>query len=360
MTINIEKWVFLMLLSVCTADHVTAQMGIGIAAPKARLHVHDGSVLAITPLLPPEISPMYDPANGDTDPVFNAFKWIKEKNAFRALGTGATGLWSDPLKVGRYSFNSGFDSFSEGIGASAMGIRVYSNGMGSFAVGQHMIAGFNFSFAQGFMSQADAASSLVMGTNLSNNYQEGSFILGHDVSSGSNALRNEIRMLFDGGYRFFTNANLTTEVLLAPGDNAWSIISDVNKKENIAPVDGSDVLRKISRISLTSWNYKGQSPATTRHYGPMAQDFFAAFGRDTFGVIGTDTTINQADLDGITLIAIKSLVQDVDELEKLNDCLEIEILNLEARLSKVHDSRYRSKRVSRAGNQNVMTHLSIH
>jgi hypothetical protein len=39
----------------------------------------------------------------------------------------------------------------------------------------------------------------------------------------------------------------------------------------------------------------------------MAQDFFAAFGQDGVGQIGTETTINSGDLAGILMIAVQAL-----------------------------------------------------
>ena len=44
-----------------------------------------------------------------------------------------------------------------------------------------------------------------------------------------------------------------------------------------------------------SWNYIGHDPQEFRHYGPRAQEFFAAFGQDEVGTIGTPTTINSGD-----------------------------------------------------------------
>jgi len=55
------------------------------------------------------------------------------------------------------------------------------------------------------------------------------------------------------------------------------------------------VLSKISQLTLTSWNYIGHDPQQFRHYGPVAQEFFAAFGHDGVGTIGTPTTINSGD-----------------------------------------------------------------
>jgi alpha-tubulin suppressor-like RCC1 family protein len=122
---------------------------------------------------------------------------------------------------------------------------------------------------------------------------------------------------------------------LFAGDNAWTTGSDVHTKENFADVNGEDFLKKISDFHLTSWNYKKQNPATFRHYGPMAQDFYAAFGKDDYGTIGNDTTINSADFAGISFIAIQALEkrssaqqQNINELKKENEELKAMLLQL--------------------------------
>jgi hypothetical protein len=40
-----------------------------------------------------------------------------------------------------------------------------------------------------------------------------------------------------------------------------------------------------------------QAAQQFRHYGPVAQEFVAAFGQDAVRAIGTPTTINSGDLD---------------------------------------------------------------
>ena len=52
--------------------------------------------------------------------------------------------------------------------------------------------------------------------------------------------------------------------------------------DKVSPTD-KEILEKIAKMNLTTWNYKTQDPKTFRHYGPMAQDFFAAFGKDEMG-----------------------------------------------------------------------------
>lgn len=129
-------------------------------------------------------------------------------------------------------------------------------------------------------------------------------------------------MRFANGYMLYTNLNATVGVQVTPGGNSWSTISDVHRKENFAPINGDEVLKKIAAFKLVSWNYKGQDAKQYRHYGPMAQEFYKAFGKEEYGTIGNDTTINQADFDGINLIAIQALEKRTGELKTENEALK--------------------------------------
>src|SRR5262249_49421794 len=66
-------------------------------------------------------------------------------------------------------------------------------------------------------------------------------------------------------------------VTVIEGQVAFTFPSDKTQKENFQPVDGEEVLEKIRGFELTSWNFIGHDPKEFRHYGPMAQDFYAAF-----------------------------------------------------------------------------------
>jgi hypothetical protein len=48
----------------------------------------------------------------------------------------------------------------------------------------------------------------------------------------------------------------------------------------------------------------------------MAQDFFAAFGHDGLGQIGSETTINSGDMAGILMIAVQALEKRTAELKQ--------------------------------------------
>ena len=110
------------------------------------------------------------------------------------------------------------------------------------------------------------------------------------------------------------------------GQVSFTSVSDRNQKENFKPVDGEEVLEKIREIPVQSWNYIGHEPKEFRHYGPVAQDFFAAFGHDDIGTVGTPTTINSGDMQGILMIAIQALerlaVEQREDIERLKARLE--------------------------------------
>jgi len=121
-------------------------------------------------------------------------------------------------------------------------------------------------------------------------------------------------------------------VTVIEGQVAFTFTSDKTKKENFQPVDGEAVLGKIRGFELSSWNFIGHDPKEFRHYGPMAQEFFAAFGHDGVGQIGTETTINSGDIAGILMIAVQALEKRTAELKQK----EAQIAVLE---SKVEDLR---------------------
>ena len=102
--------------------------------------------------------------------------------------------------------------------------------------------------------------------------------------------------------------------------------SDVNSKENFKPVDEKEILERLADLPITTWNYKTDD-AATRHIGPMAQDFYAAFE------VGMDERhIAPLDTNGVTMASIKALYQLAQEKEAQLVELQRENAELEARL----------------------------
>jgi hypothetical protein len=123
------------------------------------------------------------------------------------------------------------------------------------------------------------------------------------------------------------------DVSVIEGPVGFTSSFDRNRQEGFLPVNGEDVLAKIRDLSLGSWNFTGQDAGRLRHYGPAAQYFFAAFGRDGLGTIGTPTTITSTDMDGILMIAAQALEKRTLQREQiaLGQAKEIEVLRAENR-----------------------------
>ncbi len=92
---------------------------------------------------------------------------------------------------------------------------------------------------------------------------------------------------------------------------AWLYASDRNVKENFSPVDADEVLAKVLTLPITEWNYIDEEDKIT-HIGPMAQDFYQAFGLG-----GDDKSISTMDPAGVALVSIKALARKQRELEAL-------------------------------------------
>jgi hypothetical protein len=129
-----------------------------------------------------------------------------------------------------------------------------------------------------------------------------------------------------------------TEALRLENNNAYVngallLTSDRNAKENFRPVDTRAVLDKVMALPLSEWNYRGDD-ARSRHLGPVAQDFHAAFN------LGPDDKhIPTVDADGVALAAIQGLNEKIEtrgqKSEDRIQRLEAENAELKSRLDKL-------------------------
>jgi len=101
--------------------------------------------------------------------------------------------------------------------------------------------------------------------------------------------------------------------------------SDRNAKENFKSVSPREVLEKVAALPISEWNFK--TAPSAEHIGPMAQDFYAAFGTGS-----DDKHIATVDADGVALAAIQGLNQKVEERSRK---LEAENAELKKRLERL-------------------------
>jgi len=98
-----------------------------------------------------------------------------------------------------------------------------------------------------------------------------------------------------------------------------------SEKTDVGDVNDESVLSKIATLPVRTWRYK--SEAGVRHVGPMAQDFYAAFG-----VGEDDRHLNSIDEDGIAFSAIKALHRENAQLRSELRQLRSEMQRVEAKL----------------------------
>lgn len=262
-------------------------------------------------------------------------------NNTSAMGDYAVAFGSSSMASNDYAFAMGNGSIASSYASTAIGDHCNVTGLASLAIGNHCNTSSQNAVALGYYSSAggqfsvsignqnstpgqnawsiganNVASgnlSMTLGYNVNTNNKTGAFYFGDSDPFGKgqllSAANNLFSARFNGGYYFITDNSGSSDigVSLPSGGNAWVSICDKNRKENFIPLDGNAVLKKLSTMESSSWNYKGQEAAKFRHYGIMAQDFYQAFGHDALGIVGNDTTLNPVDLLGILVSAIQAL-----------------------------------------------------
>lgn len=242
-----------------------------------------------------------------------------------ATSTVSVAMGSANKVTGTAGFTVGASNAVGGFCGTALGYTNIANGQGTVAIGYRVQALADYSVAYGYRGIAKHEGSMI----LSDASSLSSTITSYTTSSAD----NQLTARYAGGYRFFTNEDMNVGVSLNPGGNSWNIISDSTKKERFINANGEEMLKKLNHMRLGSWNYIVQREPQHRHYGPMAQDFYAAFGKDKYGTIGNDTTIAQADMEGVMMIMIKALEKrtamqalEITELKSKNNEL-LSVLN---------------------------------
>lgn len=121
----------------------------------------------------------------------------------------------------------------------------------------------------------------------------------------------------------FNNGNVTI-------DGSLTQNSDINAKTNIVPIDEMSVLERISAMPISQWQYK--DALGENHIGPMAQDFYAAFGLGE-----SETGLSTIDTAGVALAAIQALAGQNARLTDQNKALEQRVSELELQSRRVDE-----------------------
>jgi flagellin-like hook-associated protein FlgL len=304
--------------------------------------------------------------------------WHPYKVAFRAGYADAGGQF-DESNIGFYSWAGGALSRAAGIYSFAMGNsntveadaqagialgsgnRVwgtnpeYGNfgvalGLGNdvrdhagVAIGANNWSDGDAAVALGYTTTADADYSMAFGYRASTNGHTGAKVFGDASTTDSieAVANNEFAVRAAGGFRFRSNASLTNGCNIAAGGASITCASSMTLKENFLDVDGDDVLSRMRRIPVNSWNYIDEG-RQSRHMGPFAEDFWREFG------LGSEPlAIGHLDIDGVNFAGVKALdartmrmqetidaqARQIDQLQADKAAMEARIARLEALLT---------------------------
>lgn len=253
---------------------------------------------------------------------YGAFAYGDQVTASSTVGVG---FGSGVTVSGTAGFSAGASNVCSGFACTAIGYTVRAGGQGSVALGYRTTANNDYAVALGYRA--------------SNNTHTGTMVMGDESTTDSvrNQADNEFRIRYNGGIRLrvSTAANGNTP---GAGGNvgcdltvavpSWTCASSRTLKENYLAVDGEDVLWRLRGLPITTWSMIGADPKV-RHLGPVAEDFWRAFGLG----LG-ETAIGLGDIDGVNLAAAKALETRTATLRRELDEKTARIETLEAQLAR--------------------------
>ena len=105
--------------------------------------------------------------------------------------------------------------------------------------------------------------------------------------------------------------------------------SDRNVKENVTDISSAEILAKVAELPIREWTYINDE-TDSRHVGPMAQDFKAAFGLGK-----TDKYIGALDASGVALAAIQGLHDEVQKKDAELETLRAETSELRSKTAEL-------------------------
>jgi hypothetical protein len=251
----------------------------------------------------------------------------------------AGGTWN--TSVGNYQFYNG-NTFSNAMLFQADGSVVFgisTNGAilanGGLINGKAEVTGDLK--ADGEL-EANSDMSVAGNATLNGNLSAGGSITGATITGGTIIAENQsagVTFTTYGGIHILDNCDITIRGTGSGGltmngsltatymfAQAFTQTSDRNLKEKLTPIDGREVLERVASLPISEWNFK--TDAATRHIGPMAQDFYAAFN-----VGPDDKHITTVDEGGVALAAIQGLNEKLKEKDARIEAMEKRLADLE-------------------------------
>lgn len=217
--------------------------------------------------------------------------------------TVGVGFGSGVTVSGTAGFAAGAGNVCSGFACTVVGYENTAAGQGSVALGYRTIATGDYTTALGYRASTSG--------------QYGAFVWGDGSTNDSvrSQAPNEFRIRASGGIRLRTStaANAAAGVGgntgcdLLTGSGTWSCSSSRTIKTDFSLIDKDWVLMALRDLPVSTWRYR-EDTTEALHLGPVAEDFYAAFG------LGPDSmSLASQDLAGVALVATQALERRTTE-----------------------------------------------
>jgi trimeric autotransporter adhesin len=243
--------------------------------------------------------------------------------SFQSFGATVGGGMNNTASGDFATIGGGVGNTASGIGATvAGGSTNTASGTGSFAAGHRANADQDQCFVFANWSSQP-------GSNLSCGYKNiAIFGLDHGLSVSYGTAQgngNGTNYVYFGDLNVGNTIAVWNGAVLTDG-GAWTNASDRALKSDFTAVDAQAVLAKVVLLPIDEWSYKSEDGH--RHLGPVAQDFYAAFG------LGADDKhITTVDEGGVALAAIKGLYERLQVRDREIAALREELNAIKAALN---------------------------
>jgi RNA polymerase sigma factor (sigma-70 family) len=244
-------------------------------------------------------------------------------------------VWSDTTAPGVFSSTAN-NQFAVRAGGGVLLEANVNIGTGGSDYHQVALGGGN---STGFLFGSFSA--LGDGIHLGYNQYFDEFGNSHIINSGGGTSRISVGY---GSILFYTGtAGTIPNYLALEIENTTTTVKgtfnnncDRNAKQDFSPVSASQILDGVTRLPIEEWSYKADP--STRHIGPVAQDFYSVFN------IGTDNKhIAPIDEGGVALAAIQGLDQKVNEKDQR---LRKQEAQIEKQTKEIEDLKQQIKQLS--------------
>lgn len=276
---------------------------------------------------------------------YGAFAYGDQVTVSSTVGVG---FGSGITVSGTAGFSAGAANVCSGFACTAIGYTNLATGQGSVALGYRTGAVGDYTVALGYRARtcypANSTTEANLGlTCVNGNERTGAFVWGDESTTNfvQAQANNEFRIRAAGGVRLRTSAAANNAVGvsgntgcdLPAGSGTFSCSSSRTIKENFADVSRAEVLQRLRELPIQTWNFTS-APAADRHLGPVAEDFFAAFGLGT-----SESSIGVQDLAGIGLVGVQALADRSDAIDARVAALEAQNAALLKELSEAREAQ---------------------